>query len=166
MPATAIAPTRRYFRPGITKVIWVSGEEGLADYTSPTRTEIDDGVDLSAEVFEINGFQVESEAVDTPDFGARFVGNIPGNITVPDSNLVTYADRESADIRSELSRDDEGYLIFMDEGDIEDNLMDIFPARVRSMPKLRPRDDPARIQTDFSVDRIPAENVSIPPHAA
>lgn len=159
MAATPMAATTRYFRPGTTKVYWL---DTLADYTAPTRSELDAGTDLSAEVQEINGFQVTSASVDTPDFGSRFASKIPGMITADDSALITYADATSVDIRSVLSRDDNGYVVIMDEGDVAGQLMDIYPARVASTPKLREREDAARIQADFTLTQEPAENVTIP----
>lgn len=159
MPATPMAPTVRYFRPGVTKILWV---EVITNYLAPTRTQINAGVDLSAEVAEINGFQVTSGSVDTPDFGSRFTSKIPGTITADDSALITYADITSVDIRTVLARDDNGFIIIMDEGDVATRLMDVYPVRVASTPKLRPREDPARIQVDFTITRVPAENVPIP----
>lgn len=159
MVATPMTPTQRYFRPGTTIVLWV---ETIADKGAPTRTEIDAGVDLSAEVAEINGFQVMSASLDTPDYGSRFTSKIPGAITADDSSLITYADFTSVDIRAVLSRDDNGFVVIMDEGDVATQLMDVYPARVASVPKLRARDDPARIQVDFTITSEPAENVEIP----
>lgn len=159
MTASPMATTDRYFRPGITKIYWV---ETIADYLDPTRSELDAGVDLSAEVAEIEGFMVTSENLETPDFGSRFNSKIPGAITADDSALVTYADSTSADIRAVLERDDSGYIVIMDEDDIAGNLMDVFPVRVSAVPKMRPRSDPAQIRVQFTVTRIPAENVTIP----
>lgn len=159
MAATPMAPTVRYFRPGTTKFLFA---DTVADKQSPTRAEIDAATDLSAEVAEINGFQVTSASADTPDFGGRFISKIPGDITADDSSLVTYADATSVDIRTVLTRDDAGFVIIMDEGDVPTQLMDVYPVRVASTPKLRPRSDPARIQVDFTITSEPAENVAIP----
>lgn len=159
MPATPMAPTKRYFRPGITVIYWV---ETIVDKSAPTRLELDAGTDLSAEVAEIEGFQVTSETLETPDFGSRFASKIPGMITADDSALITYADNASDDIRVVLNRDDAGFVVIMDEGDTSTNLMDIFPARVAAVPKLRARSDPAQIRVQFTITSEPAENVAIP----
>lgn len=159
MAATPMAATSRYFRPSVTKVYWV---DTIADPDNPTRSELDAGTDLSAEIAEINGFQVTSASVDTPDFGSRFVSKVPGDITADDSSLVTYADSTSVDIRTVLQRDDNGFVVIMDEGDVVGQLMDVYPVRVASTPKLRPRSDTARIQADFTVTSQPAENITIP----
>jgi hypothetical protein len=157
-----MAPTKRYFRPGVTKILWSAGASSLADYTAPTRVEIDACVDLSAEVAEIEGFQVTSNTLDTPDFGSRFNSKIPSDIVSDDSALNTYADNASVDVRSVLQRNDDGYVIIMDEGDTAGLLMDVFPTRVAATPKLRSRSDPAMIRAQFTVTREPAENATIP----
>lgn len=159
MVATPMAATSRYFRPGTTKVYWVVS---IADKTAPARTELDAGTDLSAEIMEIEGFQVVSNTLDTPDFGSRFTSKIPADIVADDSALNTYADSTSVDIRSVLARDDDGFVVIMDEGDIVGHLMDVFPARVSATPKLRARSDPAQIRAQFTVTSEPAENVTIP----
>lgn len=159
MVATPMAATSRYFRPGVTKILWV---ETIADKTAVTRTEIDAGTDLSGEVMEIEGFVVTSNTLDTPDFGSRFTSKIPSDIVADDSALVTYADFTSVDIRAVLARDDNGFVIIMDEGDVPTQLMDVFPARVAATPKLRARSDPAQIRVQITVTSEPSENQAIP----
>lgn len=159
MAATPMAATTRYFRPGTTVVLIV---DSIADKIAPTRTELDAGTDISAELFQINGFQVQSAGLPTPDFGSRFAGSITGEETSPDSSLVTYADTTSVDIRTVVARDDDLFVVIMDEGDVSSQLMDVFPARVGSVGKLRAREDPARHQTDFVITSRPGENVEIP----
>ncbi|MQB00554.1 MAG: hypothetical protein GEU78_09725 [Actinobacteria bacterium] len=159
MAATPMASTSRYFRPGTTVIYWV---ETISDKSAPTRIELDAGTDLSGEVAEIEGFEVVSETLETPDFGSRFASKIPGMITADDSALLTYADQTSADIRALLSRDDNGFIVIMDEGDVETQLMDVFPVRVSAVPKLRARSDPSQIRVQFTITSEPAENVEIP----
>lgn len=161
MPATAITPAVRYFRPGTTKVIWVVT---IATYTAPSRSEINAGTDVSNEVAEINGFTVTSESVDTPDLGNRFVSKIPGRITAEDSSINFYASSTGFnDARSILPRDTTGFVIFMDGGDVSTTgRMDIYPATVASHGKLRGIEDPAMTQAQFTITRVPAEDKVIP----
>lgn len=159
MAATPMAATSRYFRPGVTKIYIV---DTIADKNAPTRLELDAGTDVSAEVMEIEGFQVTSNTLDTPDYGSRFSSKIPSDIVADDSALVTYADSTSVDIRSIVARDQNTHVVIMDEGDTTGLLMDVFPVRVSATPKLRTRTDPATIRAAFTVTSEPAENVSIP----
>jgi hypothetical protein len=51
----------------------------------------------------------------------------------------------------------------MDGGDVATTgKMDIFPASVTSVPKLRAMEDPAQVQITFAITRVPAEDITIP----
>lgn len=161
MPPTAMTASVRYFRPGTTKVYWV---RTMATYTTPTRTEINAGTDLSGEIAEINGFTVVSDTIPTPDLGTRFVPKIAGRINADDSSLNFYASSTGfTDARSVLPRDTTGFLVIMDGGDITTTgRMDVYPATVTSVPKLRALEDPAQVQVTFAITRVPAEDLVIP----
>ncbi len=161
MPPTAITPSVRFFRPGTTKVYWVTT---IVTYTAPTRTEINAGKDLSGEIAEISGFSVASDTIPTPDLGTRFVPKIAGRINADDSSLNFYATSTGfTDARSVLPRDTTGFLIIMDGGDVATTgRMDCYPATVTSVPKLRALEDPAQVQVTFAITRVPAEDLVIP----
>jgi hypothetical protein len=161
VPPTPITPSVRFFRPGTTKVYWVTT---IVTYTTPTRTEINLGKDLSGEIAEISGFSVSSDTIPTPDLGTRFVPKIAGRINADDSSLNFYASSTGfTDARSVLPRDTTGFLIVMDGGDVATTgRMDIFPCTVTSVPKLRALEDPAQVSVTFAVTRVPAEDVVIP----
>jgi hypothetical protein len=136
----------------------------MATYTTPTRAEINAGTDLSGEISEISGFQVTSATVDTPDLGTKFVPKIGGRITADDSSLNFYSSSTGfTDARSVLPRDTTGFLVIMDAGDVSTTgRMDVFPATVTSVPKLRALEDPAQVQVTFAITRVPAEDLVIP----
>ncbi|BBB01076.1 hypothetical protein RVR_8320 [Actinacidiphila reveromycinica] len=159
MTATPIAATVRYFRPEKTKVYWLPA---VANPTSPTRPELDAGTDLSDEVSDISGWSVTSDTVDTPDLGSRFVGKIPSTISADDSSLTFYADSSGQDVRGLLTRNQSGFIVWLDEGDTGDYYMDVFPVRVSSVPKVRDMSNAATITVNFTVTREPSENVTIP----
>jgi len=142
-------------------VYWVTT---ITTYTAPTRTEINAGKDLSWEIAEISGFSVASDTIPTPDLGTRFVPKIAGRINADDSSLNFYASSTGfTDARSVLPRDTTGFLIIMDGGDVATTgRMDVFPATVTSVPKLRALEDPAQVQVTFAITRVPAEDVVIP----
>ncbi|UNZ20627.1 hypothetical protein [Streptomyces sp. 891-h] len=159
MSATPIAAASRYFRRGVTKVYWVPTISAPA---SPTRVELDAGTDLSDEVAAIDGWEVTSDTVETPALGSLFNGKINGTISADDSSLTLYADKTSSDVRTLLPRGTTGYVVWMDEGDVAGQLMDVFPVQVVSVPKQREMDNPAQIQVNFAVTREPEEDVTIP----
>jgi hypothetical protein len=161
VPPTAITPSVRFFRPGTTKVYWVTT---IVTYTAPTRVEINLGKDLSGEIAEITGFTVVSDTIPTPDLGTAFVPKIGGRINADDSSLNFYATSTGfTDARSVLPRSTTGFLIIMDGGDVSTTgRMDVYPATVTSVPKLRALEDPAQVQVTFAITRVPAEDVVIP----
>ncbi len=161
MPPTAITPSVRFFRPGTTKVYWV---RTISMYTAPTRLEINSGTDLSGEIAELNGWQVVSDTLPTPDLGTRFVPKIGGRINADDSAMNFYSTSTGfTDARSVLPRDTTGFAIFMDGGDTATTgRMDVFPATVTSVPKLRALEDPAQVTVTFAITRVPAEDLVIP----
>jgi hypothetical protein len=149
----------RYIPPGTRKIYWVAS---IATYTSPTRGELNAGIDLSNEVSAINGFTVVSDTVATPDLSSRFESKIPGKITADNSQLSFYASNTSSDVRTVLPRDTAGYIVFLWEGDITGQKMDVFPVKVTSSALDGNMENPEQVNVDFSVTKVPAQNVTIP----
>ncbi|MFE2469708.1 phage tail tube protein [Streptomyces mirabilis] len=159
MVATPIAATSRYIPPGTTHYYWVPT---ISNYLSPTRSELNAGTDLTGEIAAVSGFATSSDQQDTPDLGTRFVSKIPGRITADDSSITMYLSSTSSDVRTLLPRDTSGYVVILPEGDISGQKMDIFPVKVTGQPKARDVENPAQITIQFSITKIPAENVTIP----
>lgn len=159
MPATPITAANRYFRRGVTKVYWCPT---IANKAAPTRSELNAGTDLSNEVSAIEGWMVQSETVATPALGTTFDAKINSVTSADDSSLMFYADSTSVDVRGLLPRGTNGFVVWLDEGDVAGRKMDVFPVRVTSTPKQREMDNAAQIQVQFAVTAEPAENVTIP----
>ena len=159
MPAGNTTTSTRYFRPGVTSIVWVIS---VSNQASPTRAEINGGTDLRNEVSAIDGWQVTSNFIDAPDLGSRFTQRIAGRIAADDSSITFYASQNSVDVRGILVRDSTGYILMMDEGDTPGRKMDVFKVTVASAPKQRAIDDPSQIQVQFAITAVPSENVTIP----
>lgn len=159
MPATPITAASRYFRRGTTKVSFCPT---ISNKSAPTRSELNAGTDLSNEVAEIEGWMVASGTIDTPSLGTRFNAKIDGEITADDSSLMFYASSDSVDVRSLQPRGTNGFIVWLDEGDVAGRKMDVFPVRVTATPKERNMDGAARIQVQYAITSEPAENVTIP----
>ncbi|GAA2242483.1 hypothetical protein GCM10010401_14240 [Rarobacter faecitabidus] len=152
--------TKRYFAVGITKILFATT---LADPEVITRAELTAALEIQDEVADISGFNTSGGTIDVPDYGRRFVAKIPGRINSEDSTLTVYADLEGDDLRKQLPRDTDGYLIFMDGGDVEDQPMDVFPVRVTSVGKVRSTGDQGfQLTIGFAITAPPAEDVEIP----
>lgn len=159
MVATPLTPTTRYFPPGTRKVYWMPA---CADYTAPTRAELDAGTDLSAEVSALSGWSVTSATVDTPDMGSRFTSQVPGRLTSSSNDITVYTSQNSNDARALLPRDTNGFVVLLWEGDIAGQLMDVFPVRVTAQAMDTTVDNPGTVTVSFAATEIPASNVVIP----
>lgn len=160
MATSAITASTRFFQPEISKCYYVPT---IADTTAPTRTEMDAGTDLTGEISDINGWMVQSNQIDTPDLGTRFVAQITGRTSAPSSSITFYGSSDGADVRDVLPRDTTGYILWLDGGDTEDEPMDVFPVKVSSVGKQRGTGDTAfKLEIQFAITDEPQEDVSIP----
>jgi hypothetical protein len=159
MPASAITASTRYFRPGLTHVSYLPA---CANIASPTRAELNAGTDLSPEIADVNGWQVESNFLDVPDLGSTFTAKLAARTSASDSSLTFYASSNSVDVRALLPRGTSGFIVWLDESDVAGRKMDVFPVTVGSAPKDRSIEDPAKIVVNFAITRVPSENVVIP----
>jgi hypothetical protein len=160
MATPAITATTRYFDVGKTKVYFLPTVSNL---NAPTRAEMNAGTDLSPEVADVAGWSVKSNLIQTPDFATRFVSQIAGRIEAEDSSLTFYASSDSVDVRSLLPRDTNGFIMWLDGGDVPTHKADVYPVTVTAVSKMRSAgSDPARIQISFSITRSPGQDVTIP----
>jgi hypothetical protein len=163
MVATPLQLTNRFIAPEISKFYWITGVDGIADVTAPTRIELDGGLDLSGEVAESSGWEVTGQTVDVPDGGTRITGKIPGRVTLGDAQLVFYASQDTNDIRQVLIRGDRGFMVVLHGGDVEGQTCDVFPSQVNSVSK--PVDyagTAAQMVTVTFALSVPGEDVEIP----
>lgn len=161
MAATPITQSSRYINPGVTKIVFA---DTVADKDSPLRAEIDGGTDLTREVQAAEGWNVESNNVETPDLDSEFTGTIPGRTAAEDSSLTFYADETGTDARALLPRGTAGYIMIFDGGDVAARKMRVFPVRVSSvgMPINVEGEDAATVMINFAITSVPAENVAVP----
>lgn len=150
----------RFFQPEVSKVMFLPTI--VAGTLIPTRAEITAGTDLTKEIADLSGWQVAANMIETPDMGAKFVGQIAGRIKADNSSITFYADRTATDVRSTLPRGQVGYIAFMDGGDVATTgKMDVFPIEVASVGKVRGGDKALTLTINFAITRKPAEDVAI-----
>jgi hypothetical protein len=160
MAATEITAATRFFNVGTTKIYFVTT---MSNYLSPSRAELNAGTDLTPEVAAIEGWSVESGEIDTPDFKNRFTAKIAGRIEAEDSSITMYATPNGVDSRAIMPRDQTGYIVWFDGGDVAGYKMDVYPVTVRAVSRQRASEgEAARSQHQFSITRVPAENVAVP----
>lgn len=161
MPATPIAAPVEYINPGVTKVLFCPA---VASTSGPTRAEINAGTDLTRALADTSGWQVESDQVDSPNMDDVFTPTISGRTKVADSSLTLYCDVTGADVRALLPRGTNGFVLWLDGGDVPTRKMSVFPVRVSSLGMVREvkGDSPATIVVSFGVTATPQENVAVP----
>jgi len=161
MPATPLTVTDRYVAPETTVTYWV---DTMSDYTSPTRSELNAGTDLTAEIVAATGWELAADNVATPDGGSLFTSQIPGRINPGDATISFYASRDTVDVRDLIARGDTGYVVHLHGGDVSGQKMDVWKVRVRSVsaPIDYAASNAAMITILFSITAVPAENVAIP----
>lgn len=159
MPPSQISNYSGFYLPGTTKVYVVTT---ISNYLSPTRAELDAGLDVTRQVREINGFTYKADTIDRPDYATTFTAQVTGRQKAEDSSLVIYAAQSGVDARQTLVFGYSGYVVLMDGGDTTGYLMDIYPVKITAAPKQRNDSDPLAIMYQFAITRVPAENVAIP----
>lgn len=159
MSATPISSSVRYYRRGVSKVSWVPT---IANKSAPSRAELDAGTELSPETGAVDGWEITSNTEDAPALGTTFNAKVFSTTEVGDSSLTLYASRSGTDVRTLLTRGTSGYIVWMDEGDVAGNLMDVFPVQVMSQAKTRDIDALGMVKVGFAIPSEPAENVAIP----
>lgn len=162
MPTPKIAVADRYTSLGTTKV-YILPSVAAANLT-PTRAEMNAGLDVSPQVNDWAGWTLARADIATPDLESVFESSIPGKMTSEQSSLTLYLSQDGNDIRDHLEIDDERFVMFCDGGDTAAGLADVYPVKVKSMPKQRSVNGEAadKILVQFSIIRQPAENVTIP----
>lgn len=161
MPATNIAASTHYANVGTSVVYWVPT---IAIKNSPTRPELNAGTNLVNENSAASGWTTKADQIETPTMATRFTAKIPGRISADDSTLTMYADLGGVDARSLMPVDTNGFVVWLDGGDVTGRKMDVYPVRIASHSKARSTDgkDAATIEITYSITDQPAENVTIP----
>lgn len=141
------------------QIIWQST---LTDYTAPTRTEIDNGTNLTGEVVSGSGWGVDANIIQQPTWGATFSRQVPGRVTAQNSSITFTADKPGDDIRGVVSRGDTGYIIRCPGGDVTGYLATVYPVTVVSVSQPFAADSASQIVVSFAITQIPAEDIVLP----
>lgn len=160
MVATPITASTRHMVRGEGVVYLLTA---CADVDNPTRAEMNAGVDLTPQLAEVPGWEVESTEIETPDMASLFVDKIGGSLSFSDSSLSFWASRNGVDARSILPRGTEGFVLIMRGGDVPGYKGDCFPIRSRSVGKpVDLGDEAARVNVACSITGEPGEDFTIP----
>lgn len=153
MPPTPLAKTTRYVPQGTSRYYWLPAV--AATTYIPTRIEIDAGTDLTAELAVITGFSTTVAQVDTPDADTRFISRVPSSITPDESSITFYGSKDGDDAADFFSRDQEGFLVFADKGDVEARVAEIVPVTVANVTKTRDITAASQVVVSYSITDEP-----------
>lgn len=153
MPPTPLTKTTRFVPQGTSRYYWLP-TVAAADYI-PTRIEIDGGTDLTGEVAAITGFTTTVAQVDTPDAETRFISRVPASITPDDSSITFYGSKDSEDAGSFFSRDQEGFLVFADGGDVATQNAEVVPVTVANVSRTREITGASTVIVSYSITDEP-----------
>jgi len=159
MAPPPLNPTSRYYPSGKRKCYWMAT---CANYLSPTRAELNAGVDLSGEIESVTGFSLTAAMVNVPDMGSRFVQQIPGALESSKYDITFYQDAHSGDVRSLFAIGVTGFVSMLWDGDVSGQLMDVFPVQVASTAPDPSINKAAMLAVDFAPSGVPAIGVVIP----
>lgn len=161
MVATPITASTRYINVGTTVAYWCAA---ISNTAGPTRGELNAGTNLVNENSASSGWSVKTDLVETPTMASRFTSKTPGRIIADDSSLTMYMDLGGVDARALMPVDTNGYIVWMDGGDVAGRKMDVYPVRVASHSKARSTDgkEAATVEVFFAITNTPVENITIP----
>jgi hypothetical protein len=133
-----------------------------ANYLSPTRAELNAGIDLSGEIESVTGFSLTSAMVNVPDMGSRFVSQIPGALESSKNDIAFYQSLDSQDVRQIFAIGVTGFIAMLWDGDIAGRLMDVFPVQTASVAPDPAITKGATLMVNFAPSAVPAIGVVIP----
>jgi hypothetical protein len=144
----------RYRLPTKLAAYWATTDP--ANAAAPTQAEIGGAVDLigssSGEaVGELSGWAAQPNVVDTPDFTTNVVGNVAGDVTLPQSSMAFYSDDAAVVIYSALVPDTTGNVILGYEGSAAGKESQVFPARILSRERRADRGSAAMFDVAFTI---------------
>lgn len=144
----------RYRLPTKLAALWDT--TAPAAMNAPTQLEVTGATDLigssSGEaVGELTGWAAQPNVVDTPDFTTNVVGNVAGDVTLPQSGMAFYSDDADTTIYDAMTPDTVGYVILGYEGSAETKESQVFPARILSRERRADRGSAAMFDVAFTI---------------
>lgn len=160
MPITPNIPATitRYFMPGTTQILFCTA---MANTSSPTFTELDNGYELTRDWADWSGWTVTTNFVKMPGLANRFVSQIPGRIEAVDSAMTFYEDKSQIDLRTLMPRDTTGFIVIANGG-LASAKGDIFKVQVATVTKVRDAEAAGKVHFQFAILEQPAEDVTLP----
>lgn len=154
----------RFMRKGVTKIWFVPT---IASLSAPTATEINGGTKLDPQLDEINGFNYTNNPIESRDMSTAFVGNVPGEDSVADSNMTFHEDKVTNPIKTALAKGVNGNIVIAYAGTAGSNAaagdkVDVWPVTVASTSRAYTTgNETAKYQTVFAPLTPPSEEKAV-----
>lgn len=149
----------KFYRRGTSKIRFLPSVAG----SSPTRAEMNAGVDLSVSVTDIAGWQMSNAPISFPVLATTFDEQVIGPDTVADSTLTFIDDDAVTTIRTALAKGTLGYVMLMPYGDVPTKRAEIWQVRSSGVnDEWSMGADPARYVVGFAIQTIPNQAAVIP----
>lgn len=160
MSAPPLVESNRFVDPGATRVYAVASIAALA---SPSRPELDAGVDLTGEMADIAGFSMQAELYESRAADSDFTTTEVGELRASGApQMAFYADPGGSDIRMLWARGDASNIVFLHGGDVAGNPMDVWPVSIASVSKPFSMEGPALVLVQFAVPDAPVTDLEVP----
>lgn len=143
------------------RILWT---QDIVDVDAPTEAEIEAATDLIMPPYclvEMVGWEVDTEIIQIRSYGP-FLRQLPASQSVDVSRLVFTADIGGNDIRTLLTKDDEGFVLFLPSGPLVDyptSPLNVFPARVAQLTQMQRLWESSKVVVSFAVTAAVGENV-------
>lgn len=153
-----IANATAFFQPGVSEVVWMTA---VADPASPTATEINNGLKLLNEVYDVAGFSQTTSWIERRRAGSRTRTQLAGASSFEGSSITFTMDKAGSDAAAEFTVSATGFLLFADRGLVAGRKAELFTVEVGAVVTLRNYDnDYPRIRVDFGLNAV--NNVTVP----
>lgn len=145
-----IADATAFFQPGVSEIVFMDAV--AATNLVPSASEINAGLNLMNELYDVAGFSQTTNWIERRKGGTRTRTQLAGATSFEGSSIIFTADQAGNDAAAEFTRDQTGYLLFADRGLVAALPGQVFQVNVGAVVPLRNYDsDYMRIRIDFGI---------------
>jgi hypothetical protein len=124
-------PSTAFIHQGVSRVYLLPA---VAVLTTPTRAEINAGVNLTGSLQSVGGFAIDNTLVEVAPVGAAFAEQTPGiNKTTGPCTLSLYDHRTNPTIRASVAVGLSRYIILVPYGDLFTLRCEVWPVTIAAV---------------------------------
>jgi hypothetical protein len=147
---TTLATAEAFFQPGLSEIVFI--DTIAAPGMAATATEINGGLKLLNEVFDVSGWAGSTSWIERRRAGSRKRTQLAGATSYEGSSITFTADKEGNDAAAEFEVGQTGFVYFADRGLIAARPAEVYQVEVGAVVTLRNYDnDYMKIRVDFVI---------------